>query len=251
MRYVGEVMTTRVVTVPEWTPFKDVVRLMQEHGVSALPVLRADRLVGIVSEADLMLKEEHATGEGASHRFPWRRGDSGRAGAPPWIRLSKAQGVLARDLMSSPAVTVSPAMPVALAARIMRENRVKRLPVTDAHGALVGIVSRSDLLTAFLRPDDEISAAIESALTEPKPPIEDGQIRVSVVNGVATLDGKVGLKSQIPRIVSIARTIDGVVDVESRLECEIDDVGLERIGPDSRARPGADIADETWRATRR
>ena len=250
MRHVHEVMTHRVFTVYEWTPFKDVARLMREHGVSALPVLdRADRLVGIVSEADLMLKEEHATGDG-SRRFPWRGDKSRRNGVPPWILRSKAQGVVARDLMTSPAVTVAREAPAALAARIMRENSVKRLPVTDAHGKLVGIVSRSDLLTAFLRPDDEIRAAIEDALTEPRPSIEQGQTRVVVVDGVAKLDGKVGLKSQIRRILSIARAIDGVVGVESRLEYEVDDVGPEGADPGPWARPRADLAGGAWHSPR-
>ena len=232
MKCVGDVMTRRVITVDERTPFKDVVRLIRKHGVSALPVRdRAGQLVGIVSEADLMLKGEHAVDEGSARRIPWR-GDTGRRnGVPPWIRRGKAQGVVARDLMTSPVVTVAPGDAVALAARIMRENGVKRLPVTDVHGDLVGIVSRSDLLTTFLRPDDEIRAAIEGALTEPRPSIEEGQITVLVEDGVATLDGHVGFKSQVPRIVSLARTIDGVVDVESRLGYDVDDVDRETMGP--------------------
>jgi CBS domain-containing protein len=244
MKCVGDVMTYRVITVDDRTPFKDVVRLIRKHGVSALPVLdQAGRLVGIVSEADLMLKEEHAAGERSSRPFPWR-GDAGRGnGVPPWIQRSKAQGVVARDLMTSPVVTVAPREPVALAARIMRENRVKRLPVTNAEGDLVGIVSRSDLLTTFLRSDDEIRAAIEDELTEPRPSIEEGQIRVVVEDGVAKLGGHVGFKSQIPRIVSIARTIDGVVDVESRLEYKIDDVGPEGPDPAPWDRSAAGVGD--------
>jgi len=246
MRRVREVMSHKVFTVYEWTPFKDVVRLMREHGVSALPVLdRADRLVGVVSEADLMLKEEIADG---SRRFPWRGDKSRRNGMPPWILRNKARGVVARDLMTSPAVTVAREAPVALAARIMRENSVRRLPVTDAHGTLIGIVSRSDLLTAFLRSDDEIRAAIEDALNEPRPSIEPGQIRVVVEDGVATLDGEVLLKSQVPRIVSIARAIDGVVGVESRLVYKVDDVGPEGTDPALWARPPADLVSEAWRS---
>jgi CBS domain-containing protein len=225
-----------------------VVRLIREYGASALPVLdRAGRLVGIVSEADLLLKEEHATGEGSLTRLSWR-GDHERGnGQPPWIRRTKARGVTARDVMTSPVVTVTEGDAVALAARIMRENHVRRLPVMDAHGELVGIVSRSDLLTTFLRPDDESRDAIESALIEPMPPIENGQIRVVVENGVAKLDGHVGFKSQIPRIANIARTIDGVVDVEPRLDYEIDDVGPERSVPGPWAHSAAGV-DDTWRS---
>lgn len=149
--------------------------------------------------------------------------------------------------MTSPAVTVAPEDAVATAARIMRENSVKRLPVTDAHGDLVGVVSRSDLLTTFLRPDDEIRAAIERAVTEPRPSTEEGRIRVLVEDGVAKLDGHVGSKSQIPWIVSIARKVDGVVDVESRLEFDIDDVGPVEQSPALWARSGAGAGDG-WRS---
>lgn len=149
--------------------------------------------------------------------------------------------------MTSPVVTVTEDDAVALAARIMRENHVRRLPVTDAHKGLVGIVTRSDLLTPFLRPDDEIRDAIERALTEPMPPIEKGQIRVVVDNGIAKLDGHVGFKSQVPRIVSIARTIDGVVDVESRLEYDVDDLGSVGPSPAPWTRSTAS-ARNTWRS---
>ena len=247
MKCVGDVMTRRVITVHERTPFKDVARLIREQGVSALPVVdQGGRLLGIVSEADLMLREEHAAGRWVTGRLPWR-GDTGRRnGVPPWIRRSKARGVVAKDLMTSPAVTVAPEDVLAMAARIMRENGVKRLPVTDAHGDLVGIVSRSDLLTTFLRPDEEIRTAIEHAITEPRPSTEQGRIRVLVEDGVAELDGRVMAKSQIPWIVSIARKVDGVVDVESRLEFDIDDVGSVEPRPSPWARSGARTGD-TWR----
>ena len=248
MKCVSDVMVDQVVTVRDDTPFKQVVRVIREHGVSALPVLdRVGGLVGIVSEADLLLKEEHAIGEGSLTRLPWR-GDHERGnGQPPWMRRTKARGVTARDVMTSPVVTVTAGDPVALAARIMRENHVRRLPVTDAHGGLVGIVTRSDLLTTFLRPDAEIRDAIEGALMEPTPPIEKGQIRVVVDNGIAKLDGHVGFKSQVARIVSIARTIDGVVDVESRLEFDINDVDPVEPSPSPWARSTAGSGD-WWRS---
>jgi CBS domain-containing protein len=243
---VYEVMTHDVLTVDGFTPFKDVVRLMREHDVSALPVLdQAKTLIGIVSEADLLLKEEIA---GGSRRIPWRGDTSRRNGMPPWILRGKAAGIVARDLMTSPVVTVAGGSPVALAARLMRENSVKRLPVTDPQGRLIGIVSRSDLLTVFLRSDDEIRAAIEDALNDPGPSIDPGQARVIVDDGVATLDGEVPLKSQIPRLVSIASEVDGVVGVESRLTYDVDDVGPESANPSVRDRSPADLGSGTWRS---
>jgi CBS domain-containing protein len=142
MRRVRDVMTAEVVVVRDRTPFKEIVGLMRQHNVSALPVVDAtDELVGIVSEADLLLKEEHVA-EGESHRrFQSRRRRIDRA---------KAGGVIARELMSSSVETIDPEAPLARAARLLHERRVKRLPVVDANGKLVGIVSRADLLKVFL-----------------------------------------------------------------------------------------------------
>jgi len=249
MKCVGDVMTYRVITASDRTPFKEVVRLIRKHGVSALPVLdHAGRLVGIVSEADLLLKEEHTAGEGSLTRLPWRGDTGGSNGVPPWIRRSKARGLTAGDVMTSPVVTVKQGDAVALAARIMRENHVRRLPVTDAHGGLIGIVTRSDLLATFLRPDEEIRSAIESALAQPWPLLEGGQIQVIVKDGIAKLEGHVEFKSQVSRIVHIARTIDGVVDVESRLEYGIDDVGEERPSPPPWAAPTRAGVGDSWRS---
>jgi CBS domain-containing protein len=214
MRRVRDVMTAEVVVVRDRTPFKEIVGLMRQHNVSALPVVDAtDELVGIVSEADLLMKEEHvADGE------PHRRLQSRRRR----IDRAKAGGVVAQELMSSPVETIDPEAPLARAARLLHERRVKRLPVVDANGKVVGIVSRADLLKVFLRPDREIRDEIEHTLA--RAAFEPGPIRVTVVDGVATLEGRVELRSQIPVVVGIARAVDGVVDVEPRLSHEVDDV---------------------------
>lgn len=214
MRRVRDVMTAEVVVVRERTPFREIVGLMRQHGVSALPVLDAtDELVGIVSEADLLMKEE-LMADGESHRrFPSRRRRIARA---------KAGGVVAQELMSSPVETIDPEAPLARTARLLHERGVKRLPVVDANDKVVGIVSRADLLKVFLRPDRDIRDEVESSLA--RGAFQPGPIRVSVVDGVATLEGRVELRSQIPVIVGIARAVDGVVDVEARLSHEVDDV---------------------------
>lgn len=223
MRRVRDVMTAEVVVVRDQTPFKEIVGLMRQHNVSALPVVDAtDELVGIVSEADLLMKEELAA-DGESHRrFQSRRRRIDRA---------KAGGVVAQELMSSPVETIDPEAPLARAARLLHDRRVKRLPVVDPNGKVVGIVSRADLLRVFLRPDREISDEIEDTLA--KVAFEPGPIRVTVVDGAATLEGQVELKSQIPVIVDLARAVDGVVDVEPRLSHAVDDVtpGLEFLTP--------------------
>lgn len=214
MRRVRDVMTAEVVVVRDRTPFKEIAKLMRQHDVSALPVVDAtDELVGVVSEADLLMKEEHVADGEPHHRFQSRRRRIARA---------KAGGVVAQELMSSPAETIDPGAPLARAARLMHERRVKRLPVVDTNGKVVGIVSRADLLKVFLRADGEIRHEIEDTLA--RAAFQPGPIRVTVVDGIATLEGRVELRSQIHVIVGIARAVDGVVDVEPRLSHEVDDV---------------------------
>src|SRR4051794_17765590 len=141
---VSDVMTHTVVAVGSEAPFKEIVALLDQWKVSAVPVLAGEgRVVGVVSEADLLPKEE------------FRDTDEGE----PADR-TKASALTAGELMSSPAVTVHADAQVAEAARIMARRHVKRLPVVDRVGMLQGVVSRSDLLKVFLRPDPEIAAEI-------------------------------------------------------------------------------------------
>jgi CBS domain-containing protein len=229
MRRVRDVMTTEVIVVRDRTPFKEIVALMRQHDVSALPVMDPnDQLVGVVSEADLLMKEELvAKGEPMAHERSHRRFQSRRRRIP----RAKADGIVAQELMSSPVETIDPEAPIAGAARLLHDRQVKRLPVVDALGNMVGIVSRADLLKVFLRPDREIRDEIEGTLA--RLAFEPGPIRVTVADGVATLAGQVELRSQIPVIAGIARAVDGVVDVEPRLSHEVDDVtpGLELLTP--------------------
>ena len=151
---VKDVMTWRVISVGEDTCFKDLAQVLLAHAVSALPVVDDDgHVVGVVSEADLLHKEgsrEPFLGEGYQPRTP-----SGRE-----LCADKAKGEVARELMSAPAVTVSTDDSVATAGRLMEGRGVKRLPVVDAHGRLVGIVSRCDLLKVFIRSDRDLEREV-------------------------------------------------------------------------------------------
>ena len=150
---VKDLMTTQVVTVGPATPFKEIVARLAEHRVSAVPVVDDDGLVlGVVSEADLLLKEEFPD---ARRRHPAVLDQA----APPGTR-PKAAGTTARDLMSVAVVSIAPEATVAEAARRMHAAGVKRLPVLDERGRLVGIVSRGDLLKVFNRPDQAIRREI-------------------------------------------------------------------------------------------
>lgn len=213
-RTVADVMTRDVGSVWASTPFKEIVWHLRSRDVSALPVLDSDdHIVGVVSEADLMLKQE-GLGLEFPPLFERRRRRRERA---------KARGKLAAELMTTPAVTVGASVTVGQAARIMHRSGVKRLPVVDDRGRLVGIVSRADLINVFLRSDGEIRAETKDALALPVR-IHPSAFLVSVCDGVVRLDGRVRNRSEIGVAVDLASRIDGVVAVEEELEFEVDDV---------------------------
>ena len=211
-RTVADVMTRTVVVVPGSAPFKQVVRAMREYRVSALPVTDPDGLiVGVVSEADMILREDPAVLE--PHFFEGHtRRDERR----------KAEALVARDLMTAPPVTVGPQASVADAARLMHERRVKRLPVVDLEGRIVGIVSRMDLLAEFLRDDDDIKTEVCRVLTDDLAVVAD-QILVLVDDGVVHLEGRVERRSLVPTIWGAVRAVPGVVGLDERLTWELDD----------------------------
>jgi CBS-domain-containing membrane protein len=214
-RRVREVMTQDVVTVDEHAAFKEVATLLTEHRVSALPVLnREGRVVGIVSEADLLLKEELPEGPPQARLFQGRRRRDTRA---------KAAGGTAAELMTSPAITIGPDASVAEAARLLHRHQIKRLPVLDPAGPLLGIVSRADLLTVFLRADADLTREVRQQVLLRTMWIDPDTVKVEVRDGVVTLTGQLERASLIPITVHLVRGLDGVVEVVDRLSFEFDD----------------------------
>jgi CBS-domain-containing membrane protein len=212
---VRDVMTQDVVTVDEHASLKEVARLLTEHRVSALPVLDGEgRVVGVVSEADLMPKEEFPEGQPGGRLFQGRRRREIRA---------KAAGDTAAELMTSPAVTIGPDAGVAEAARLLHRHGIKRLPVVDPAGPLLGIVSRADLLKVFLRADADIAREVRQQVLRRAMWIDPDTVAVEVHDGVVTLAGQLERRSLIPIVVSLVRGLDGVVDVVDRLSFEFDD----------------------------
>lgn len=210
-RLISDVMTTSVVTVDRITPYKEIARLMAEHRISGVPVLKMGReVVGVVSEADLL--DTHvgtARRLRSAARRIWRPGEERR---PP---------LTAGELMTCPAVTVGPHVTVPAAARLMSTHHVRRLPVVNENGKLIGIVSRRDLLSVFLRPDEDIAADTRAVLGEILA-VGPDEARVSVKNGIVTLTGtldpKVGPHGDlIPLTMRLLWDIDGVVDIVDRL----------------------------------
>ncbi|WP_199843697.1 CBS domain-containing protein [Streptomyces formicae] len=194
-------MTHTVIAVGREAPFKEIVALMEQWKISALPVLAGEgRVIGVVSEADLLPKEEFRDSD-PTHLDQRRRLSD----------LAKAGGVSAGEVMSTPAVTVHPDTTLPQAARVMALRHVKRLPVTDDHGLLQGVVSRSDLLKVFLRTDGELAEEVNRTVVAVLFP--DGAVTVAVEEGVVTLGGAIRDRSLVPVAARLARAVEGVVDV--------------------------------------
>jgi CBS domain-containing protein len=213
-RRVRAVMTREVVTVDEQESFKELAALMAECRVSALPVLdEGGRVVGVVSEADLLLKEEFPEGPAGGRLFQGRHR----------MERAKAAGDTAVELMTAPAITIGPDATVAEAARLLHRHQIKRLPVVDPAGPLLGIVSRADLLKVFLRGDDQIAREVRQEVLLRALWVNPDTVVVEVRDGVVTLTGQLERRSLIPIAVSLVRGLDGVVDVVDRLTFEVDD----------------------------
>ncbi|MFE9120424.1 CBS domain-containing protein [Streptomyces sp. NPDC007172] len=197
---VSDVMTHTVVSVGRDAAFKEVVELMRQWNVGSLPVLEGEgRVVGVVSEADLLPKEE------------FRDSDPGQLPLHRLSDVAKAGAVTAGELMTAPALTVHADATLAQAARTMALRKVKRLPVVDRLGILQGVISRSDLLKVFLRPDAELAAEVNRTVLTPLFP--GRAVTASVQNGVVTLCGPVHDRNLVPVAARLAHAVEGVVDV--------------------------------------
>jgi CBS-domain-containing membrane protein len=213
-RTVAELMTRDVVRARRDTPFKEIVKLLADNDVTAVPVVdELDRPMGVVSEGDLLRKS-------ADQADP-----SGRTPIPhleAWER-AKAEGARAEELMSAPAVCARPEWSVVEAARLMEVQNVKRLPVVDATDRLQGIVSRSDLLRIFLRRDDAIRDEITWDVLQRTMGLAPSDVTVEVREGQVTVSGSVEFKSLIPIIERLCRSVDGVVSVTAHITYRTDD----------------------------
>ena len=202
---VREVMTGKVVTVREDASYREVVDQLVTNHISAVPVVDyLGHAVGVVSEADVLhrLRPRVAT---TRRRFVLRDRDARR----------KQTAVTAEQLMTRPALTITSDGSVVTAARRMARWRVRRLPVTDELGRVVGIVSRGDLLHALVRPDADIRAEIESLLVRTLSAAARG-VTVDVLLGIVTLTGEVD-EGRIPAVGALVRTVEGVAGVSNQL----------------------------------
>jgi CBS domain-containing protein len=216
-RTVQDVMTKSVLTVTEDTPFAEIADAMAEHRISGMPVLdTAGRVTGIVTEADLLRKQEYKDG-GTGHR-PLRARLRRHTEAE-----AKAEAVDARGLMSTPVVSVAPHASIAQAARLMNAHGFKAMPVIEEDGRLAGIVARRDLLRVFQRSDADIRDEVIQDVLVNKLWQDPGELHVRVEEGVVHLTGRVEQKSLIPIVARLTAATEGVVDVVHTLGYDHDD----------------------------
>ncbi|WP_432971473.1 CBS domain-containing protein [Dactylosporangium sp. CA-233914] len=203
---VADVMTPEVVVATADCLVREIIDVLTDYGVSGLPVVDSDdRVIGVVSEADLL---------------PALAGD---ADDDAVARRS------ARELMTTPAVSVGPDAGVRIAARLMARHRVGRLPVVeDGTGRLVGMLTRGDLIRRTMRSDAAVEHEIVDNVVLPAFGVDPTRIEVEVRDGVATLRGTVERRSAAQRLVALARTVDCVAAVDDRLRWRTDDTAPRR-----------------------
>ncbi|MGW5861543.1 CBS domain-containing protein [Streptomyces sp. NPDC055239] len=236
---IGSVMTSEVVSAQYGTPFKEVAKRFSEYRISGLPVIDADdKVVGVISETDLLVREAQAPDP---HRPPRRFRLSRMSGAARKDR-AKATARTAGQLMSTPPVCVHADNTIAEGARRMAQHKVERLPVVDDEDRLVGIVTRRDLLQVFLRADHEIRHEVIEQILVRTLWLTPQAVRVDVQNGVVTLEGQLERRSEVSVALHMTRETDGVVAVVDKLTFRLDDSHLQ---PSDQALRG--VADDWLR----
>ena len=215
-------MTSHVHVAGIETPFKLLVRLIEENRVSAIPIVDQHGVpIGVVSESDLLHKE-HRAGLDEDRYLLGSRKRRDRA---------KAEGLLASDLMTSPPITIPATTTLAQAAGLMQKRNVRRLIVVDGRGKIAGIVSRSDLLQVFLRTDEDLRREITEVLVPALMLDLHDDLRVEVRWNVVTLTGEVDRRSDAEILTRLTADIDGVVGIVDRLIYRWDDSAAERPAP--------------------
>jgi CBS domain-containing protein len=206
---IEEIMTRRVVTVPPGASLKQVAHLLVEHRISGLLVVDdRGQVLGVVSEADILVKE------GAGLQVP--RPLAWLIGFDVEVDRSRLEARLVGEAMTSPVLTIEAHRPVSLAARLMSEKGVNRLPVVE-NGELVGIVTRADLVRAFVRSDAEIGTEIREDLVARDPQLGKRRIQVEVDDGEVTLAGALDGRADVEKLEARVSRVPGVVGVHSKL----------------------------------
>jgi len=200
---VSDVMATDVVTASPDASFAELARLLHGAGVRAVPIVdRTGVLMGVVSEADLMASAARPDTAPGRWRARHVRRDQPEA---------KAGATTAAELMTPFVEAVAPTTTVATAARLMVERHLRWMPVCDAAGCVLGVVSRSDVLSIFLRDDESIRAEIADEV------LGGRAVQVDVHDGICSLAGEVRSRSDAEGLVRAVERVEGVVAVEDHL----------------------------------
>ena len=207
---IKEIMTTDVLTVRSTTPLKEAAVILAQHRISGLPVVDAEgHVVGVLSEGDILFKEVGARDKPSLFER--------LVAAPPSGLDLKLAATTSGEAMSAPALTIGPNRPVTEAANTMIEEGVNRLPVVGDDGVLIGIVTRADLVRAFVRSDEEVAREIRDEVIRRTLWLEPDQIEVAVHDGEVQLSGEVETKGDAELIPSFVQRVPGVISVLSKL----------------------------------
>lgn len=216
---VSEIMTTNVLTIGPEAPVRDVAAILVEHRISGLPVCDMEgHVVGVVSEGDILYKEHDPREARARGPLAWIAD-----GSPNDAGYRKAAALTSGTAMTAPAITIGPRATVADAARLMSERNVNRLPVVDDEGALLGIVTRADLVRAFVRSDEQVEAEIRADVLGRTLWVEEGRVDVEVRRGEVTLSGSLDRRSDVEVLERLVGRVPGVVAVASSVAWRVDD----------------------------
>ncbi|HLO34794.1 MAG TPA: CBS domain-containing protein [Candidatus Deferrimicrobium sp.] len=227
MLTVRDVMSRPALTVQPDTPLKDVARLLIKHRISGLPVVDdAGHILGVISEADLLLKEQGPSN--VHHRRLSRiLGESSETRT----QLAKLSATSAGDAMTVPAVTIGADRPIAEAAALMTSRGINRLPVVE-DGVLAGVVSRADLVRAYVRSDEELANVVRDEVLYRTMWLNPALFDVAVHDGIVRISGSVGRRSTAEMIARVTSLVPGVIDVVSEVNWETDDSDFVAPAPD-------------------
>lgn len=214
---VNELMSDEVLSVTPELPLRAVAEVLVANGVSGVPVCdESGEVVGVVSEADIVIKER-GRAEQSGGLLGWLLEPS--LAAEDEKRLARTAG----EAMTAPAITIAPYRSITYAARTMLDEQVNRLPVVDAKGKLVGIVTRADLVRAFTRTDEEIAGEIREDVLRASIWADPDAVRVEVHEGAVLLSGELDRNSEVAVLQTLTERVPGVVSVESNVTYRVDD----------------------------
>ena len=213
-------MTTDVVTVTPSTPLKEAAQLLATRGISGVPVVEpGGRIVGVLSEADVLVQERGAPRPGP--------GLLGLIFDPDAAWRDKLGARSVADAMTAPAICIGPDRPVHAAAERMLDDGVNRLPVVE-DGRLLGIVTRADLVRAFVRADGDLEREIREDVFGRALWLDPDQLVVHVDQGVATIFGELRSDADEQAMVALVSRVPGIVSVVSHVASEAESAGRAR-----------------------